>query len=257
MRHRPQRFGRHPSFRRIVGGILLVLTTSLAAYGSDGGRRPNVVLILADNVGIGEVGAFGAARGVPTPSLDRLGTEGLRLTNFNVEYSCVVSRIALLTGRYAVRSGNGDEATGMTLWETTIAEGLRTQGYATGLFGKWHVGGSDWLGKREPTNQGFDEWYGIPGTSHVSQFPSFDGFPSSGEEVPLRLGGPHGRSRHTREALLARCPTNDRPGSGGARDSVHAEERAKRNPLLLVLPDDAASLSHASPPRFRRQDRSG
>lgn len=194
MQHRPQRFGRHPSFRRIVGGLLLVLTTSLTAYGSDGARRPNVVLILADNVGIGEVGAYGAARGVPTPSLDRLGTEGMRLTNFNVEYSCVVSRIALLTGRYAVRSGNGDEATGMTLWETTIAEGLRSQGYATGLFGKWHVGGSDWLGKREPTNQGFDEWYGIPGTSHVSQFTSFDGFASSGDEVPYiwegRIGGP-------------------------------------------------------------------
>ena len=81
MPHRPQRFGRNLSFRRVVAALLLVLTTSLTAYGSDGARRPNVVLILADNVGVGEVGAYGAARGVPTPSLDRLGTEGMRLTS--------------------------------------------------------------------------------------------------------------------------------------------------------------------------------
>ena len=183
MQVEPQRFGRRPVFLPVLGLLLLVSITTAAA-GFAQSRPPNIVLIFADNVGTGEVGSYGSDRGVPTPRLDRLGAEGLRLTNFNVEYSCVVSRIALLTGRYAARSGNGDEATGMTLWETTVAEGLKSQGYATALFGKWHVGGTDWLGKREPTNQGFDEWYGIPGTSHVTQFTSFEGFASSGEPVP-------------------------------------------------------------------------
>jgi len=145
--------------------------------------RPNIVLIFPDNLGVGEVGAYGGARGVPTPNIDRIAAEGMRLTNFNVEYSCVVSRIALLTGRYAVRTGEG-YAAGMTLWEVTIAEALQSQGYATALFGKWHVGGDNWEGRREPIHQGFDEWWGIPGTSHTAQFTSFEGFDPAGSDVP-------------------------------------------------------------------------
>ena len=76
--------------------------------------RPNIVLMFGDNIGWGEVGAYGGVRGVPTPQLDGLATAGLRLDNFNVEFSCVVSRVALLTGRYAVRAG-ADQANGMTL----------------------------------------------------------------------------------------------------------------------------------------------
>jgi arylsulfatase len=118
--------------------------------------------MLADNLGWGEIGSYGGARGVPTPRIDRLAAQGMRLTNFNVEYSCVVSRAALLTGRYAVRSG-AVQRTGITPWEVTIAEALKPLGYATGLYGKWHLGGElNWLGRREPSNQGFDEWYGIP-----------------------------------------------------------------------------------------------
>ena len=117
----------------------------------------------------------------PTPSIDRLAQEGIRLTNFNVEYSCVVSRIALFTGRYAVRMGEGYRG-GMTLWEVTIAEALRSIGYRTALFGKWHVGGDDWEGRKEPPDQGFDEWWGFPGTSDVAQSSTFEGF-NSGEAV--------------------------------------------------------------------------
>ncbi len=146
-------------------------------------QRPNIVLMFPDNLGWGEVGVYGSVRGVPTPNIDRIAEEGIRLTNFNVEYSCTVSRIALLSGRYAARTG-GTQATGMTLWEVTIAEALKTQGYATGLFGKWHVGGDNWEGKREPTDQGFDEWYGIPGTSHTAQFTSFEYFDPATMETP-------------------------------------------------------------------------
>ena len=79
-------------------------------------------------------------RGVPTPRIDRIGAEGIRLNNFNVEFSCTVSRAALMTGRYAIRSGAA-QPTGITLWEVTIAEALKSLGYATALFGKWHLGG--------------------------------------------------------------------------------------------------------------------
>ena len=130
--------------------------------------RPNIVLIVPDNLGYGEVGVFGGVRGAITPRLDKFAAEGIRLNNFNVEFSCVVSRAALLTGRYAVRTGATQPA-GITLWEVTIAEALKTIGYATALFGKWHLGGDRPEGRREPTHQGFDEYYGIPRTSNEAQ----------------------------------------------------------------------------------------
>jgi len=187
--------------RWVVAGLFLsALAAPALVSAQDPSRpvnaRPNIVLMFPDNLGIGEVSSYGGPRGVATPNIDRLADEGMRLTNFNVEYSCVVSRIAMLTGRYAVRTGEG-YAAGMTLWEVTIAEALQSQGYATGLFGKWHGGGADWEGRREPTHQGFDEWWGIPGTSHTAQFTSFEGFDSTRAEVPYiwegRAGEPSSR----------------------------------------------------------------
>jgi arylsulfatase A-like enzyme len=127
--------------------------------------RPNIILMFPDNLGWGEVGVYGSVRGDLTPRLDRLAAEGIRLNNFNVEFSCTVSRAALMTGRYAIRSG-ATQPGGITLWEVTIAEALKSVGYATALFGKWHLGGDRAEGRREPSQQGFDEFYGIPRTSN-------------------------------------------------------------------------------------------
>jgi arylsulfatase len=164
--------------RLLIISILSVgIASSSAAAQQAGGtvasqQRPNIVLMFPDNLGFGEVGSYGGVRGVPTPRIDRIGAEGIRLTNFNTEYSCTVSRIAMLTGRYAVRSG-GSQGSGMTLWEVTIPEILKPLGYGTGIFGKYHVGGDNWLERgRDPMAQGFDEWFGIPGTSHTAQFTS-------------------------------------------------------------------------------------
>ena len=164
-------------------GLHLPGTAAAQAATPSDGDRPNIVLMFPDNLGVGEVSSYGGARGVATPNIDRIAAEGIRLTNFNVEYSCVVSRIALLTGRYAVRTGRGYQG-GMTLWEVTIGEALQSLGYATALFGKWHVGGDDWEGRREPTDQGFDEWWGIPGTSHTAQFTSYESFDPDRYPVP-------------------------------------------------------------------------
>jgi arylsulfatase len=177
----------------VLSAVLSPAPASAQQSGGSGQAPPNIVLMFPDNLGVGEVSSYGGARGVPTPNIDRIAAEGIRLTNFNVEYSCVVSRIAMLTGRYAVRTGEGYQA-GMTLWEVTIAEALQSLGYATALFGKWHVGGDDWEGRREPTDQGFDEWWGIPGTSHTAQFTSFESFDPTRAEVPYiwegRVGEP-------------------------------------------------------------------
>src|SRR6185503_14353090 len=145
--------------KRITISLLLFAATSAGAQ-----QRPNIVLIFPDNLGWGEVGAYGSVRGVPTPNIDSIAAQGIRLDNFNVEFSCTVSRAALLTSRYAIRSA-ATQPTGITQWEITIAELLRDAGYATALFGKWHLGGTRWNEGRTPVDQGFDEWYGIPMTS--------------------------------------------------------------------------------------------
>src|SRR5262245_10831217 len=150
----------------IVGAAASV--TAAVPCAAQAARRPNIVLMLPDNLGWGEVGAYGSVRGVPTPNIDRIAREGIRLDNFNVEFSCTVSRAALLTGRYAVRSAAA-QPSGITQWEITIAEALKPLGYATALFGKWHIGGNNWQSGRAPTDQGFDEWYGIPMTSNEAQ----------------------------------------------------------------------------------------
>jgi arylsulfatase len=147
--------------------VLCLGATTVAREQAGPVARPNVVLIFPDNLGWGEVNVYGGVRGAITPRLDRLAAEGLRLNNFNVEFSCTVSRAALLTGRYAVRTG-ATQGAGITLWEVTIAEALKSIGYATGLFGKWHLGG-DRPENRNPSQQGFDEYYGIPRTSNEAQ----------------------------------------------------------------------------------------
>jgi arylsulfatase len=139
-------------------------------------RKPNIVFILMDNLGYGEVGVYGGGitRGAPTPRIDQLAAEGMRLTNFNVEAQCTPSRSAFLTGRFSIRSGThsvpiGEGLDGLTRWEVTLAETLSEAGYATAAFGKWHLGSAQ---GRLPNDQGFDEWYGIPRTTDEAFWPS-------------------------------------------------------------------------------------
>ena len=149
---------------------------AMAASSVSAQEKPNIVLIFMDNFGWGELGCYGGGvlRGAPTPRIDKLATEGMRLLNFNVEAQCTPSRAAILTGRYAIRTGNAtipieSPLYGLTQWEYTIAEMLSDAGYATAMFGKWHLGHTE---GRFPTDQGFDEWYGIPNTTDESFWPS-------------------------------------------------------------------------------------
>jgi len=143
-----------------------------AQAASTAGAQPNVLLILLDNTGWADFGVYGGGqlRGAPTPNIDRLAGEGMRLLNFNTEAQCTPSRSALMTGRFAVRSGTqsvplGTRHYGLVPWEITIAEALRNKGYATAINGKWHLGHTP---GRYPTDQGFDEWFGIANSSGES-----------------------------------------------------------------------------------------
>lgn len=163
----------------------------------DASSRPNVVLILADNLGWGELGCYGggALVGAPTPRIDGLAAEGLRLQNFNVESDCVPTRSALMTGRHPIRTGclqavPAGFPQGLAPYEKTLAECLKEQGYATAHHGKWHLG--DVQG-RYPSDRGFDEWFGIPRTSDETQFTTSPGFSPDVAELPYIMKGVAGQ----------------------------------------------------------------
>ena len=127
-------------------------------------RPPNIVIIFTDDQGYADISVYGA-QGFQTPNLDRLANEGIRFTDFQVSQAvCSASRAALLTGSYSERVGvqgafNHTARVGLNPDEETIAEMLKSIGYVTGIFGKWHLGHHK---KFLPLQQGFDEYLGIP-----------------------------------------------------------------------------------------------
>jgi arylsulfatase A-like enzyme len=127
-------------------------------------KQPNIILIFADDLAYGDLGVYGA-KGWSTPNLDKLAADGAKFEQFYVPHAvCSASRAALLTGTYANRIGihgalDHTAKHGLNPEETTIAEMLKTKGYATGMVGKWHLGHHpEFL----PTRQGFDSFFGLP-----------------------------------------------------------------------------------------------
>lgn len=145
-----------------------VLLIPLLAAASLNARQPNLVVILADDLGYHDVG-FNGCKDIPTPHIDSIAAEGVKCTSAYVSFSvCAPSRAGILTGRYEQRFGfehntrwlRDDAREGLPLTETTIADALGKAGYHSGIIGKWHLGcHPDLL----PTKRGFDEFYGIPG----------------------------------------------------------------------------------------------
>jgi len=142
-------------------------------------QKQNIVFMLADNVGTGDLSCFDGS--VQTPRLDRLAAEGMRFSNFNTESQCTPTRGAILTGRMPIRTGTfrvplpgepGDY--GLSTWEYTLADLLSDAGYATACFGKWHLGD---VAGRLPTDQGFDEWWGITESSDEAAYTSHRLYP--------------------------------------------------------------------------------
>ena len=150
--------------RRLLAGAAALTAGGLAGFAPPR-RPPNVVVILADDLGYGDLGSYGG-RLIRTPHLDRMAREGARLTDFYASANvCTPSRAGLLTGRYPIRTGLANEVIqpndkrGLPAGEVTIAEALRPE-YATALVGKWHLGHVEphW----PPTRHGFDLFFGLP-----------------------------------------------------------------------------------------------
>lgn len=151
----------------IINAIAVVVISIFAfvmpAVGQE--KKPNIVLMLADNLGYGDLGSYGGGeiRGAPTPRLDELAIGGMRFTHFLVEPACTPSRAALMTGRYSIRAGLSLVAVAgtpntLSSKEVTMAKMFKETGYSTAMLGKWHLGIDE---QSLPQNQGFDEFWGF------------------------------------------------------------------------------------------------
>lgn len=152
---------------------LIIYPLLISAGLAQARQKPNVVIIFTDDQGYQDLGCYGSPL-IQTPSIDRMAKEGMKLTDFYVSASVSsASRAGLLTGRLNTRNGVKGvffpEAEGMPSEEITLAEALKEQGYATGCFGKWHLGD---LKGHLPTDQGFDSYYGIPYSNDMYIGPS-------------------------------------------------------------------------------------
>jgi arylsulfatase len=220
---------------------------------------PNIVLILADNLGWGELGCYGGGmlRGAPTPRIDALASQGMRFLNFNVESDCVPTRAALMTGRQAIRTGAFQSTPaglpqGLTRWEITLAQLLSGQGYATGHFGKWHLGDIE---GRLPTDRGFDEWYGIPRTSNESQYTTSIGYDSTKAPLPFIMEGVAGSpSRNVKLFDLDSRRTIDREIADKTVAFMQRQTAAKK-PFFAYVPITQIHFPTICHPDFK--DRTG
>jgi arylsulfatase len=159
--------------RSFLASTALAAASPLAAVPE---RKPNIVFILCDDLGYGDLGCYGSS--IRTPNLDRLAADGIRFTNFDsADPVCSPSRAALLTGRYPTRVGVPrvlfpQDTKGLDLNETTLANIAKAQGYKTACFGKWHLGRPD---AYLPTSRGFDHYFGIPYSNDMNPRPLLDG----------------------------------------------------------------------------------
>ncbi len=245
----------------IVASLVLIAIMVITPAKIQAQNQPNIVVVFLDNFGYGEPGFNGGGilRGAPTPRMDKLAEEGFRLTNFNVEVQCTPSRSALMTGRYAIRSGNasvplGEGVYGLVQWEVTMAEMLSNVGYATGMFGKWHLGRTE---GRFPTDQGFDEWYGIPNSTDESTFSSLEGFAESGVPETYVMESVKGETaKKVRPYRLDYRPLIDRDLTDKAKDFMERQAKAKK-PFFVYLPYTATHFPTMPHPDFKGKTGNG
>ena len=186
-------------FIKCIAGVAVTaaFSNSGCSMANPGGNsrsmdRPNIILIMADDLGYGDIGCHGS-KIISTPNIDTLARGGMKFTDYHSNCPvCSPTRAALLTGRYQQRCGiegvvtaAKHRHTGMALEEVTFAEVLKTRGYATGIFGKWHLG---YNVEFNPARQGFDEFRGyVSGNvdyhSHIDQA-GFDDWWKNLEKVP-------------------------------------------------------------------------
>ena len=230
--------------------LLLTLLSSwlsipAAAAGTDS-QRPNFVVIFADDQGYQDMGCFGAPQ-TKTPHLDRMSKEGVRFTGFYAAQAvCSASRAALLTGCYPNRVGilgalGPNSKTGLHSNEVTLAEILRARGYATGIFGKWHLGDApEFL----PTRHGFDDYFGLPYSNDMwPRHPTATNYPP----LPLIEG----------EKVVALMPDQTQLTTWYTERAVRFIERNKQRPFFLYVPHNMPHVPLHVSKKFKGKSKRG
>jgi arylsulfatase A len=239
---------------------LLMLTSCSIEKKETKARPPNIVIIFTDDQGYADVGVFGA-KGFKTPNLDAMASEGMKFTDFYVGSSvCSPSRAALLTGCYPQRVGipgvlfperENDEwdtkqrrtKTGLHQDETTIAEMLKENGYATGAFGKWHLGHHR---KFMPLQQGFDEYVGLPYSNDMR--PGKKKIKNPYPPLPLINGNQVERIMDDDQAMLTRTYTER---------AIDFIERNKNQPFFVYLPHSMPHIPLYASKQFNGHSKKG
>ena len=157
---------------RILLALVVIGLARTHSFAQSDPRNPNVVLILADDLGYGDLTCYGADD-IATPNIDRMATEGAKFSSFYVSPVCSPTRAALMTGSHSTRVGIGGvmfprNNHGLNPDEISLPEVLRERGYATAIIGKWHLGNQDLF---QPMNHGFDTWYGTPASNSQFYYP--------------------------------------------------------------------------------------
>jgi arylsulfatase A-like enzyme len=229
--------------------LLLSLSTSTAQRRttSTTNRKPNVIIIMGDDLGVCDVSLYGC-KDIPTPNIDSIAAKGVKFTNGYVSAPvCSPSRAGLMTGRYQHRFGFefnagplqravNDKEMGLPLTEITLAQAMKKAGYATGMVGKWHLGMQE---KFHPTQRGFDEFFGfLFGANNY-----FD--PKGPEAVTAEAGGNEGNQAWPRNPLnpvyrnQKPLEENDYLTEAFAREAVAYIDRHKSEPFFLYAPFNA------------------
>jgi len=238
-------------------------------------KKPNIVFFFWDNLGWGEPGCYGGGvlRGAPTPRIDQLAAEGLRLLNFNVEAQCTPSRSAVLTGRHPIRSGTQTVpitggADGLTRWEITIAQALSDAGYETGMWGKWHLGSDP--ESRSPVDFGFGEAVWSPRTADEVIWTTQSYFPqgtvtsapyAGGMKIPLEPQPIYSRKRGAKAEVIATYNAEFRAGFDRkiTNWAMHFMSRAKREgkPFYMYLPYTQPHIPPIPDPEYAGKTKRG
>ncbi|MGI8907037.1 MAG: sulfatase family protein [Candidatus Sumerlaeaceae bacterium] len=223
--------------------FFLLILQSVAAAPSRAVTKPNIIFIFCDDLGYGDLGCYGNTE-IRTPNIDRMASEGVRLTQFYVTMpACSPSRASLLTGRYQLRVGipnvlGPESKIGLRQKEWTIAEALKEQGYSTTCIGKWHLGRpAEFL----PTKHGFNSYFGIPYSNDM------DRSHAGGAAVPLLEN----------ETIIEQPVNQDTLTQRYTERAIRYIQDNKNHPFFLYLPHTFPHVPLHASDKFRGKSARG